>query len=64
VYAAIGTPVFEAEERLNAAAQLIALGRRVEGEEQLEQALAFYRSAGAPFFVERGEALRAQAATG
>jgi hypothetical protein len=32
-----------------------------EAEEQLEKALAFYRSVGATFFVQRGEVLRAQA---
>ena len=36
----------------------------MEGEEQLEKALAFYRSVGATFFIQRGEALLAQAATG
>ncbi len=57
-------PAFEADARFAAAEELIEAGRRAEGEEQLEQALAFYRSVGATFFVQRGEALLAQAATG
>ncbi len=44
--------------------ELIATGRRAEGEAELDKALAFYRSVGATFFVQRGEALLAQAATG
>ena len=32
-------------------------GERAEGEAELEKALAFYRSVGATFFLERGEAL-------
>ena len=40
------------------------MDRRAEGEAQLEHALVFYRSVGATFYVERGEALLAQVATG
>ena len=49
---------------MSAAEELIETGRRDEGEAELEKALAFYRSVGATFFIERGEALLAQAATG
>ena len=38
-------------------------GRRAEAEEQLELALAFWRSVGATRYVARAEALRAQAET-
>ena len=40
---------------------LIDAGRRAEGEAEIEKALAFYRSVGATFFVERGERLLAKA---
>ena len=59
-----GYPALEAWARMNAAEELIESGRQAEGEAELEKALAFYRSVGATFFVERGEALLAQAATG
>ena len=64
VYAKWSLPTFEAEARFAAAEELIAAGRRKEGEEQLERAMAFYRSVGATFFIQRGEGLVAQAATG
>ena len=64
VYAERGLPTLEAEARFSASEALIAAGRRREGEEQLGKALAFYRSVGAAFYVERGEALLSQAATG
>jgi hypothetical protein len=41
--------------------ELIETGRRAEGEEQLEQALTFYRSVGATFFIQRAERLLAAA---
>ncbi len=52
-----GSPTWEAYLRGRAAEELIAAGRRTEGEAELERALAFYRSVGATFFIERGEAL-------
>jgi class 3 adenylate cyclase/tetratricopeptide (TPR) repeat protein len=60
-FAEMGAATFEAESRLSAAKQLIAAGRREEGEAELERALAFYRSVGATFYIERGEALLASA---
>ena len=51
-----------AEARLAAAEHLLAHGRQAEGEAELEKALAFFRSIGATLFVERGEALLANAA--
>jgi len=47
----------EAEARLRAAEQLSAEGRPAEADEQLEQALAFYRSVGATRFITECEAL-------
>ncbi len=64
IYAAFGAVAIEADQRFYAAKELIGARQRAEGEEQLEQALSFYRSVGATFYVERGEALLAQAATG
>jgi class 3 adenylate cyclase/tetratricopeptide (TPR) repeat protein len=63
-YAAADIRIFEAEARLRNAEQLFASGRSVEGEAQLERALAFYRPLGATLFVERGEALLRKAAAG
>jgi hypothetical protein len=40
---------------------LIDSGRRAEGEAELEQALDFYRSVGATFYLARGEQLLAKA---
>ena len=54
----------EAFARLWAAEKLLAEGRRAEADEQLERALAFWRSVGATRYVAEAEALRAQAATG
>jgi hypothetical protein len=62
LYAEAGILLFEAEARLRAAEQLVAAGRRVEGEVELERALSFYRSVGAVLFIERGETLLAKIA--
>ena len=62
LYAEAGVLLFEAEARLRAAEELLATGRRLEGEVELEKALSFYRSAGAVLFIERGEALLAKIA--
>jgi class 3 adenylate cyclase len=53
----IGTRPDEAEARLRAAEQLAAEGRRAEADEQLQQALAFYRSVGARRYIGECEAL-------
>ena len=47
----------EAEARLRAAEQLVAAGRLTEADDQLQQALAFYRSVNATRFVRECEAL-------
>ena len=56
--------LFEAEARLRAAEQLLFEGHTDDGEAELEKALAFYRSVDAALFVEWGERLMAEAATG
>jgi len=62
IFAAAGAVTIEAESRLSAANELIETGRRAEGEAELKKALAFYRSVGATFFIQRGEALLAKSA--
>ncbi|CAN5168254.1 hypothetical protein BH09ACT13_BH09ACT13_07180 [soil metagenome] len=57
----IGALNFEADARLRAAEKLVAEGRRLEADEQLEKALAFYRSVGATRYISEGEALLAAA---
>ena len=47
----------EAEARLRAAEQLVVAGRPGEADQQLQQALAFYRSVNATRFVRECEAL-------
>ena len=61
LYAQMGAPTFEALARLLGGEELIEAGRRAEGEAELEKALAFYRSVGATFFIQRGERLLAEA---
>jgi class 3 adenylate cyclase len=62
IYAAAGSAPDEAFARLRAAEALIAGGRRAEGDEQLQRALAFYRSVGANAYLRQGEALLARTA--
>jgi class 3 adenylate cyclase/tetratricopeptide (TPR) repeat protein len=47
----------EAEARFRAAEKLLAEGRRPEADEQLQQALEFYRSAGATHYMRECEAV-------
>jgi class 3 adenylate cyclase len=61
-FAEIGARPAEAYSRLRAAEALIASGRRAEGNEQLQRALAFWRSVGASRYVGEGEALLAKTA--
>ena len=58
----MGAATMEARHRLSAAEELIEAGRRTEGEAELERALAFCRSVGASFWIERGEQLRLKSA--
>jgi class 3 adenylate cyclase/tetratricopeptide (TPR) repeat protein len=62
LFAGFGSPTLEAEARLSAAEELIEAGHRAAGEAELQKALDFYRSVGARFYIERGEALRAASA--
>ena len=60
--AKLGARPFEAYVRLRAAEELSAAGSSAAAAVQLEQALDFYRSMGAVFYVRRGEALLAATA--
>ena len=60
LYASVDYRPWEAEIRLLAAERYFEAARRSEGAAELEKALDFYRSVGATFFVERGEALLAK----
>jgi predicted negative regulator of RcsB-dependent stress response len=62
MYAEMGTRANEAFTRLRAAAQLVDAGRRAQADEQLQRALAFYRSVGATRYIREGEALLAATA--
>ena len=57
VFAEMGVPRDEADARLRAAEKLVGEGRRTEADEQLQRALAFYRSVGATRYVREAEAL-------
>jgi hypothetical protein len=61
VYRQMGAGTYEAQARLRAAKQLVAAGRRADADEQLQRALAFYRSVGATRYIREGEALLAAA---
>ena len=52
-----GMVPLSAEARLLAAAGLVNVGRRQEADEQLRQALAFFRSVGATRYIREGEML-------
>jgi class 3 adenylate cyclase/tetratricopeptide (TPR) repeat protein len=62
IYGGTGSLPDEALARLRAADELIAAGDRGAGDEQLQQALAFYRSVGANAYLRQGEALLARTA--
>jgi hypothetical protein len=62
IYAQIGSRPHEAFARLSAAESLLADGRRVEGNAQLERALTFYRKVGAIAYIRHGEGLLAASA--
>ena len=57
-----GGPTWEAQLRLRAAEELAEAGRLAEAEEQSVRALAFYRSVGATYFIERAAKLLAKSA--
>jgi class 3 adenylate cyclase/tetratricopeptide (TPR) repeat protein len=62
IYAEIGSLPDVAFARLRAAEALIGAGRRAEGDAQLQQALAFYRSVGATAYIREAESLFAASA--
>lgn len=62
IFAAMPSPTLEAWQRRSAGAHLIEAGRDAEGEAELQKALAFYRTVGATFFIQRAEALLAKSA--
>ena len=62
MWAESGSPTWEAQLRLLAAEELADAGRVPEAEEQSAKALAFYRSVGATFFIERAGKLLAKSA--
>jgi hypothetical protein len=62
ICAEMGAVTQEAYARLAAANDLVRHGRRAEADEQLQRALAFYRSVGATRYVREGEALLAASA--
>jgi len=57
IYAGMGTLPSEAFARLRAAEQLSAAGRGQEADQQLQPALAFWRSVDAKHFIREAEAL-------
>ena len=57
LFAEMGVPRDEADARLRAAEKLVGEGRSTEADEQLQRALAFYRSVGATRYVREAEAL-------
>jgi class 3 adenylate cyclase len=63
IWAAVGSPTWEARMRMRAAEELIETGLRAEGEDQARRALDFYRSVAATYYVERCEALLREAKT-
>jgi tetratricopeptide (TPR) repeat protein len=62
MWAEAGSPTWEARLRMRAAEELIENGRHAEGEAELQKALAFYRTVGATFYLDRGEVLLAKTA--
>ena len=61
IFAKVGFVSGEAERRLRAGETLLAAGRRDAARTQLEQAIAFYRSVGASYYLERADRLVAEA---
>jgi tetratricopeptide (TPR) repeat protein len=61
LYERMDAPALVADVRFDAAEALFEEGRTAEGVVELEKALTFYRSVGATFFLERGQALLAEA---
>jgi hypothetical protein len=62
LYAQIGSLPDEAFARLQAAKQLLATGRRAEGNTHLQRVVAFYREVGATAYLREAEVLLAATA--
>jgi tetratricopeptide (TPR) repeat protein len=62
ICAEMGAATQEAYARLAAARLLVEQGRRSEADQQLNRALAFYRSVGASWYLRQGESLLAASA--
>jgi len=62
MFAQSGSPTHEARLRLCAAEELSERGELGEAKKQAEKALAFYRSVGAMYFIERAQKLLAEPA--
>jgi hypothetical protein len=62
IYQDAGSLPDEAFARLRAAEAMIGEGRRTEGDQQLQRALAFYRLVGATAYLREGETLLARTA--
>jgi class 3 adenylate cyclase/tetratricopeptide (TPR) repeat protein len=62
MFVGFGARSFEAEARLFGGESLIRAGRKAEGEAEIRKALEFYRSVGATFYIDLGEALLAKIA--
>ena len=59
VFATMGNPAYEARMRLRIGESCV---HREQADDEVERALAFYRSVGATYFIRRGEALLAESA--
>ena len=62
IYDTMGAARMAALARLRAAEVLVEAGRRAEADEQLQRALAFFRSVRATRYIRQGEALLAASA--
>jgi predicted ATPase/class 3 adenylate cyclase len=62
MFEAMGGLAIEAELRLHAGARLIELGKRAEGEAELQKAIEFYDSVGAKHYAHRAADLLAKSA--
>jgi hypothetical protein len=56
-YADVGAKTYEAHARFRAAKRLLEMGQQAAAAEQLDRALAFYRSVGATRYIREGESL-------
>jgi class 3 adenylate cyclase/tetratricopeptide (TPR) repeat protein len=63
MFAAAGSPTLEAGCRMRAVEELVETGRRAEAEEQAARAIAFYRTVGASFYIDRIEEFLREAQT-